>query len=410
MYMADDSAPAAAPALPPLMKRLRAQMKLMMIIGRMGGPEDAAKAEGGASGEGGEWDEERLAMLKDSYMELTGRSMPSYLTPELALAELKKYALVYDDEEEEAEPEKPAEESSGSTKGKFRSSILAIKMMKRMKSGIIPKEQMVTKTMLADNEWDAEALQMLKASYAELMGHTMPSYLTPAQAWKELQQFNPYTALEPDEAEGNGEAAPAPAPAPAPAAEEEPAPSKPAAAASSSSDKTKLKQTAEVPTLSEKSLRAKEEKMRAEEAAAAKKEEAQVNDSRPAESVVDGGVFKPNAPKFGNSGAARVHDGWLKKRGEGMFGGFGMTERWFVLHDDAQLHYFVDNSLQMHKGTIDLKGVAPEHIMRLKPRSLDDFTFVIKAPGRDWQLNPGSDDAWRAWRKQLLKVVNPNGL
>ena len=48
--------------------------------------------------------------------------------------------------------------------------------------------------------------------------------------------------------------------------------------------------------------------------------------------------------------------------------------------------------------------------MRLKPRSLDDFTFVIKAAGRDWQLNPGSDDAWRAWRKQLLKVVNPNGL
>ena len=39
-----------------------------------------------------------------------------------------------------------------------------------------------------------------------------------------------------------------------------------------------------------------------------------------------------------------------------------------------------------------------------------DFSFVIKTPGREWVLNPSTDERWRQWKKHLLKVVAPGAM
>ena len=126
----------AAPAAPPLMLRMKAQMRLMIIMQRLEG----AKKEGSSDKEEPEWDEDRVAMLKDSYRELTGHPMPAWMTPEQALMELKKYSLVFvEDEDEEAEADGGAEAEAApqpaaakrDPRSRLKGAIIAVKMLRR---------------------------------------------------------------------------------------------------------------------------------------------------------------------------------------------------------------------------------------------------------------------------------------
>ena len=44
-------------------------------------------------------------------------------------------------------------------------------------------------------------------------------------------------------------------------------------------------------------------------------------------------------------------------------------------------------------------------IERIKPDDRKNFTFVIKATGRDWILDPGSQAAWEEWNAKLRPML-----
>ena len=83
--------------------------------------------------------------------------------------------------------------------------------------------------------------------------------------------------------------------------------------------------------------------------------------------------------------------GWLFKQGAKVG---GWQKRYFVLYDNCELHYFEGSSMEniQRKGRIRMAQAT--ELVRLKPDDSKDFTFIIKVPGRDWVLDPGSAAAW----------------
>ena len=55
------------------------------------------------------------------------------------------------------------------------------------------------------------------------------------------------------------------------------------------------------------------------------------------------------------------------------------------------------------KGRIRLKDATS--LQRLKPDDRKDFTFVIRVPGRDWTLDPGSLATWHEWEEKLRPMI-----
>jgi len=119
----------------------------------------------------------------------------------------------------------------------------------------------------------------------------------------------------------------------------------------------------------------------------------------PAESITSMASFVPTGP------LNEVHSGWMKKKGQGpaLFGG-KMQKRYFVLYDNKELHYFEGSTMEniQRKGRIRLKEATA--LQRLKPDG-KDFTFVIKVPGRDWVLDPGSMALWQEWEAKLSPMI-----
>jgi len=101
-----------------------------------------------------------------------------------------------------------------------------------------------------------------------------------------------------------------------------------------------------------------------------------------------------------------VHSGWMKKKGQGpaLFGG-KMQKRYFVLYDNKELHYFEGSTMEniQRRGRIRLAEATA--LQRLKPDNRNDFTFIIKVPGRDWTLDPGSQVLWQEWEAKLQPMI-----
>ena len=105
-----------------------------------------------------------------------------------------------------------------------------------------------------------------------------------------------------------------------------------------------------------------------------------------------------------------LHSGWMKKKGQGMFGG-KMQKRYFVLYTNKELHYFEGNSMDtiVRKGKIYMAHATT--LQRVKPDDRKDFTFVIKVPARgthaarDWVLDPGTAADWQEWESKLAPMV-----
>ena len=50
-------------------------------------------------------------------------------------------------------------------------------------------------------------------------------------------------------------------------------------------------------------------------------------------------------------------------------------------------------------------GVRKQDMQRTKTSSSTDYSFCIKAPGRKWHLNPGTEKAFDEWEQQLMAVM-----
>ena len=101
-----------------------------------------------------------------------------------------------------------------------------------------------------------------------------------------------------------------------------------------------------------------------------------------------------------------VHSGWMKKKGSGgaLFGG-KMQKRYFVLYDNRELHYFEGTTFESLQRKGRIRMATATELMRTKPDDKKDFTFVIKATGRDWILDPGSQAAWEEWNNMLRPML-----
>jgi len=130
----------------------------------------------------------------------------------------------------------------------------------------------------------------------------------------------------------------------------------------------------------------------------------------------DGGERETNSTERRDSSASmasfatgplnEVHNGWMKKKGQGMavFGG-KMQRRYFVLYDNRELHYFEGNSMDSISRKGRIRMAQATELARLKPDDKKDFTFIIKVPGRDWVLDPGSQAAWEEWERKLRPML-----
>ena len=100
-----------------------------------------------------------------------------------------------------------------------------------------------------------------------------------------------------------------------------------------------------------------------------------------------------------------VHSGWMQKKGQGVLLGSKMQKRYFVLYDNRELHYFEGTSMEniTRKGRIRLATATD--LTRLKPNDKKDFTFIIKVPGRDWILNPGTQGSFEEWDSKLRPML-----
>ena len=111
----------------------------------------------------------------------------------------------------------------------------------------------------------------------------------------------------------------------------------------------------------------------------------------------------------------QVHSGWMRKKGHGMVLGSKMQRRHFILYDNRELHYFEARTTEgVGGGSFALEGLARKGSIRMatatklarhRPSDSKDFTFVIKVPGRDFVLDPGSEAAYQEWEAKLRPML-----
>ena len=100
----------------------------------------------------------------------------------------------------------------------------------------------------------------------------------------------------------------------------------------------------------------------------------------------------------------------MRKKGQGVLLGSKMQRRYFALYDNRELHYFEGKAAEggsaeglARKGRIRM-ATATE-LARHRPADRKDFSFVIKVPGRDWVLDPGSEAALQEWEAKLRPML-----
>jgi len=96
----------------------------------------------------------------------------------------------------------------------------------------------------------------------------------------------------------------------------------------------------------------------------------------------------------------------MKKKGQGpaLFGG-KMQRRYFVLYDNRELHYFEGSTMDNISRKGRIRMATATELARLKPDDRKDYTFIIRVPGRDWVLDPGSEAAWEEWESKLRPML-----
>jgi hypothetical protein len=113
--------------------------------------------------------------------------MPAHMTVDEVYAELRARTLVAWQDDEDKESEDPFDESAAGEGGEKE-----LTPLEKLRKGVVKaKVTLRFKThtkQLAEEDWDAELLEMLKASYREVTGRAMPDGMSPALAEMELRK------------------------------------------------------------------------------------------------------------------------------------------------------------------------------------------------------------------------------
>lgn len=359
-------------------------------------------------------EEEVLQMLKDSYREVTGHAIPDSMTVDEAYAELRLRTMAAWQGEDDIAEEEEEEAGSGlSVLEKLRKGIVMTKIslraigpMKLSKKG--PLE-------LKDDDWDAEMLQMLQASYREVTGRAMPKNLTPAQAELELRRATAamwredgyngagiWTEMIKEEAEVEAKAAAGGA--------------KGEQAGGAEYDEDEDGEGGADPEADGEA--AKGEVARGEAARVIRiqgeqpinvrnDEEAPLqNEVKKAPKRMQTGknVFRGDQASGAGSGSAKIYEGWLVKKPGGAVGRH--HRRWFVLHEDGEVNYYASPELTHQNGSFSVRGIGEGAVELLGFLEVGKYGLTIKTQKRLWHLSAPSDGQCKAWRKNLVSVIN----
>ena len=120
-------------------------------------------------------------MLKESYREFTGHALPDYMTNEQAKVELNKFIFQWDDVDDDEEEGEDGEKSPA-----HNMSLSTILVASKFARKLGKQTKARRARMPRNEEWDPDALELLKASYREITGSAMPSSMTPARAYRTL--------------------------------------------------------------------------------------------------------------------------------------------------------------------------------------------------------------------------------
>jgi len=378
------------------------------------------------------WDEDQLAMLKDSYREVTGHEMPPDMDPAKATEELRRQFSMFMETKEPADDETPqmlfsvilaaARLKKAMLRGRRRRQKEAADAAAKREA----EEKAKTEAQAKEHHWDPEQLEMLKASYMEVTGRPMPSYYAPFQAMEELRRLVPNIAAEDDSpqdtilvimaaaklkrrwlANRRGSLVRKAKQAGVPVAEYK-------GPAFEMGDFGRVKEKPAWQVMEEE----------AAEAAAESKAEAEriakVREQMGASlTSMHSDVFKPQEQHKYKASGAKVYEGWLLKKQKSMLK--SDKQRWFVLHEGGELHYFADpDSLDKQVGMVSLKGLSASDVKALtadvKPGEMPQVFIIENAErtgsggasgkSKDWILDAGAPGACTTWVKQLKGVIS----
>lgn len=129
-------------------------------------------------------------------------------------------------------------------------------------------------------------------------------------------------------------------------------------------------------------------------------------ESASALSAGKGDVFRTRQMTHHSKGSEKVFEGWLTKHKRGIMR--QDRRRWFVLHENGEVHYFTAPDLQSHKGMISLRGIDAFHIEAFCGGFLQvgQYGLSIQTPGRLWELSCDNGAQATAWKKNLLNVIH----
>ena len=80
--------------------------------------------------------------------------------------------------------------------------------------------------------------------------------------------------------------------------------------------------------------------------------------------------------------------------------------RWFTLHEDGAILYYTGPDLDDMKGSLNVARLVPDDI-KLDPDSSGGmFGYTIRTPQRLWQFYCETESQRKAWRKNIIAVIN----
>ena len=117
-------------------------------------------------------------MLKASYREVTGRSMPTYMSADDALAELRRSLPLICGSKDDAQTT-------------LKVILAAAKLKKRLVVAQKRRKDEAIHSAAQAAGWDEDAYAMLAASYREVTGRAIPPHMSPDVAAAELRRALP---------------------------------------------------------------------------------------------------------------------------------------------------------------------------------------------------------------------------
>ena len=106
-------------------------------------------------------------------------------------------------------------------------------------------------------------------------------------------------------------------------------------------------------------------------------------------------------------GSPKVFEGWLLKHKQGSFK--SDRKRWFVLHENGEVHYFANPDLKTPKGKFSMRGLGERDVVYQGFLEMGKWGFEVRTPERTWSLSADVDSQCKAWKRNLENVASKLG-